>query len=239
MLQRIALLAIAAPRRIIAVAVLVMLAAAIFGVPVAKSLSAGGFQDPTSESAQADPAADRQVPPGRHADGDHGHRSGRCQQCPAARAVGTDIVDAAEAIAERRQCDVGVDRTAGGGADLVSKDGKSGLVVAGITGGENDAQTDAQKLADEVARDHPVGRRASRSAPAARHGVRADQRADAARPAADGVDRGSAQLPGVGLGVRRPAGRGTADGGRRCWRSWARWRCCGSSPSPPMCRSSR
>ena len=53
MLQRIALLAIAAPRRIIAVAVLTMVGAAIFGIPVAKSLSAGGFQDPTSESARA------------------------------------------------------------------------------------------------------------------------------------------------------------------------------------------
>ena len=30
-----------------------MVACAIFGIPVAKSLSAGGFQDPTSESAQA------------------------------------------------------------------------------------------------------------------------------------------------------------------------------------------
>ncbi len=53
MLHRIALLAIAAPRRILAVAALLMVAAAVFGIPVAKSLSAGGFQDPTSESAQA------------------------------------------------------------------------------------------------------------------------------------------------------------------------------------------
>ena len=30
-----------------------MVAAGIFGVPVAKSLSASGFQDPTSESARA------------------------------------------------------------------------------------------------------------------------------------------------------------------------------------------
>jgi hypothetical protein len=52
-LQRIARLAIAAPWRIIAVAALVMVAAGIVGIPVAKSLSAGGFQDPTSESARA------------------------------------------------------------------------------------------------------------------------------------------------------------------------------------------
>src|SRR5271167_4346616 len=53
LLHRIASLAIAAPRRTLALAALVMVAAGIFGVPVAKSLSAGGFQDPTSESARA------------------------------------------------------------------------------------------------------------------------------------------------------------------------------------------
>lgn len=42
MLQRIARLAIAAPRRIIGFAVFVFIAAAVFGVPVADSLSPGG-----------------------------------------------------------------------------------------------------------------------------------------------------------------------------------------------------
>lgn len=41
MLQRIARLAIAAPRRIIGFAVFVFIAAAVFGVPVADSLSPG------------------------------------------------------------------------------------------------------------------------------------------------------------------------------------------------------
>ena len=41
------------PRRIIVVAVLVMVGAAAFGIPGIKSLSAGGFQDPTAESARA------------------------------------------------------------------------------------------------------------------------------------------------------------------------------------------
>ena len=53
LLHRIARLAIVAPRRVIAVAALLALALAIFGVPVAKSLSTSGFQDPTSESAKA------------------------------------------------------------------------------------------------------------------------------------------------------------------------------------------
>ncbi|WP_216639130.1 hypothetical protein, partial [Mycobacterium asiaticum] len=53
MLQWIARLALAAPRRIIGIALLVFVAAAVFGIPVANSLSPGGFQDPHSESARA------------------------------------------------------------------------------------------------------------------------------------------------------------------------------------------
>ena len=79
-LQRIASSAIAAPRRILAVAALIMVVCGVFGIPVAGKLSAGGFQDPTSESA------------------------------------------------------------------LVSRDGKTGLIVAGITGGETGAQRHAEEL---------------------------------------------------------------------------------------------
>ena len=45
MLEGIARLAIRAPRRIIAIALLVMAGAAVFGIPAANSLSAGGFED--------------------------------------------------------------------------------------------------------------------------------------------------------------------------------------------------
>ncbi len=53
MLQEIARSAIAAPRRIITAALLIMVAAAVFGIPVTTSLSNGGFQDPTSQSRRA------------------------------------------------------------------------------------------------------------------------------------------------------------------------------------------
>ena len=52
-LEGIARLGIRAPRRIIAVALFIVIGAAVFGLPVAKSLSAGGFEDPTSASARA------------------------------------------------------------------------------------------------------------------------------------------------------------------------------------------
>jgi RND superfamily putative drug exporter len=53
MLAQLARVCVAAPRRVIAGAVLVMIAAAVFGIPAARSLSGGGFLDPTSESARA------------------------------------------------------------------------------------------------------------------------------------------------------------------------------------------
>ncbi len=72
-----------------------------------------------------------------------------------------------------------------------------------------------------------------------RDGQRPDHRAFPAGPAVDGGSRDPAELPGPGLGVRRPAGRGAArrdrrDGGRRGARGAA-----GGHASPPTCRSSR
>lgn len=53
MLYRIARLAVEFPRRVIAVAILAMIAAVIFGVPVIQHLSGGGGTDPGSESSKA------------------------------------------------------------------------------------------------------------------------------------------------------------------------------------------
>ena len=156
MLQRIALLAIAAPRWVIAMGVVVMLAAGIFGVPVAKSLSSSGFQDPTSESARA-----TQLLTDKFHQGDMQMvitvTAPDSATGPAARAVGLDIVDQL-----RRSPNVAGVTSAwttppAAAKRLVSKDGKAGLVVAGIGGGESAAQTTAKTLSDEITRDHPVG----------------------------------------------------------------------------------
>ena len=42
-----------------------------------------------------------------------------------------------------------MDRIAAGRGGLISKDGKTGLIVAGITGGENGAQKHAKALRDQ------------------------------------------------------------------------------------------
>jgi RND superfamily putative drug exporter len=154
-LQRIALLAIAAPRRIIAVALLVMVACGIFGIPVAKHLSAGGFQDPTSESAQA-----TKLLVDKFGQGDMellisvtADQSAGGAQSPAARSAGTDIVN--ELKASPYVADVTSAWTSPQSAApaLVSKDGGTGLIVAGITGGESGAQKHAKELTDRLIHD--------------------------------------------------------------------------------------
>jgi RND superfamily putative drug exporter len=156
MLQRIARLAIAAPRRILAVAALVMVAAAIFGLPVAKSLSAGGFQDPESESARAIHQltdkfgqSDQQLVLLVTAPGG--------AQSAQARHVATDIVDQLKRSAGVYTVSSAWTGPAAGpghlAAELVSKDGKSGLIVANLKGGENNAQNYAKTLSQQVVHD--------------------------------------------------------------------------------------
>lgn len=152
MLERIAYLALAAPRRIIAIAVLVMVACGIFGVPVVKHLSAGGFADPTSESAQAN-----RLLVDRFGQGDMELLISVTDEdgalSPAARSVGADI--AAQLQASPNVVQVVTAWTAPPSATpaLISKDGKTGLIVAGITGGENGAQKHAKELADRLVHD--------------------------------------------------------------------------------------
>jgi uncharacterized membrane protein YdfJ with MMPL/SSD domain len=151
-LQAIARLAIAAPRRIIAVAALVLVGAAIFGIPVARSLSAGGFQDPMSESAGAIKLltdkfgqSDQQMlivvtaPAGVRSDQAH--------------QVGTDIVERLTRSPLVFNVSSAWTSPPQIAADLVSKDGKSGLIVANLKGGENNAQKYAKTLAGDLVHD--------------------------------------------------------------------------------------
>ena len=152
MLHRMALLALRAPRRILGLGALLLVAAAVFGIPVADKLSAGGFQDPASESAQATwlltndfGQSDQQLlimvssPAGVTAE--------------PARSVGRSIA----AQLQRSPLVFNVTSPWMGrpeaGAGLISTDGTSGVIVANLTGGENDAQKHARTLADALAHD--------------------------------------------------------------------------------------
>ncbi|MGB8387341.1 MMPL family transporter [Mycobacterium sp.] len=129
-----------------------MVAAGIFGIPVAKSLSAGGFQDPTSESARA-----TQLLTDEFGQGDlqllitvcapDGFASGP------ARAAGTDIAGQLSRSPHVPSVASAWTVPPEAATELVSRDGKCGLIVAGITGGKNNAQKYADTLSDEVAHD--------------------------------------------------------------------------------------
>jgi putative drug exporter of the RND superfamily len=153
MLQRIARIAIAAPRRIGAAGVLVFIAAAVFGIPVAKSLAPGGFQDPNSESAHAIAVL-----------GDKFGQSGQQllilltapggTNSEQARTVATDLVDRLQRsplVYNNVTSAWTAPPTAA--ADLISADGKSGLIVVNLKGGETDAQKNAQTLSDDCIHD--------------------------------------------------------------------------------------
>lgn len=151
-LSGIARLAIAAPRRVIAVAVLVIVGAAIFGVPVLKTLSGGGGIDPAAESSQASALLSHKF--------DQGDMtmvftvtSDRGAQGPDARAVGTEIVErlrnSANVVAVRSAWTVPLAAS----HPYISNDGKTGLIVAALSGGETKALTNAKLLAEELAHD--------------------------------------------------------------------------------------
>jgi len=147
-LRRIALMAIAAPRRIIAVSALILVTAAIFGSPVVKSLSAGGLQDPNSESARAnqllaDKFGQGGMPLVVVVSAPDGVRS------PRAQAVAAEIVDRLRKSPDVASVTSAWTAPPSAAADLISRDGTSGLIVAGITGGEKNAPRYAAALTRE------------------------------------------------------------------------------------------
>jgi RND superfamily putative drug exporter len=145
MLAAIARTAIAAPRRIIAVALLVMIGTAVFGIPVTKSLSTGGFRDPTSQSWHAS-----QLLADKFGTGDMqlalAVTSDSGVDSESVRAAGEELVG----LLKRSPYVINVKSawTAPPQAAqaLVSRDGKTGLIIAGLTGGETGAQQHAADL---------------------------------------------------------------------------------------------
>jgi len=137
---------------VIAVAALLTAALAIFGLPVAKSLSASGFADPTSESSRATQLLTDKFGQGAvqllitvsatgGADG------------PRATAVGTDIVDQLRRSPHVASVTSPWTTPAPAAADLISKDRRSGLIIAGINGTESDQQRYAKELSEQVTHD--------------------------------------------------------------------------------------
>jgi RND superfamily putative drug exporter len=145
-------MAITSPRRVIVVAALLTLALAIFGVPVANSLSASGFQDPTSESARAS-----QLLTDKFSRGDTQLlvtvSTPDGVDSPAARAAGTEIVDQLRSSPHVVDVVSPWSTPPQAAADLVSSGRHTGLIVAGIKGNESDQQKYADELSKQVTHD--------------------------------------------------------------------------------------
>ena len=149
MLRQIATLAIRWPRRILAIAALLMVATGIFGASIANHLSAGGFQDPNSESAQAARLlmekfgqSDQSLlitvtdPAGASSAG--------------ATAAGADIVGRLDASPYVLSVTSPWTSPPSAAAELLSTDGSTGLIVATMAGGEDKAQDYALELVTPV-----------------------------------------------------------------------------------------
>jgi RND superfamily putative drug exporter len=138
---------------VLAIAILVIVGCAVFGVPVAKSLSGGGFRDPTSESARASAVlADTFDRPDSQflliVSSDRGVRDLQVE------AVGTDIVGQLKETPHVAFVESPWSSSPGAAAGLISKDGKSALIAAGLTGDEGDTATYAADLSDRLVHDH-------------------------------------------------------------------------------------
>jgi putative drug exporter of the RND superfamily len=150
MLVRMARLSLTAPRRVIAVAVLLMIAFAIFGIPAATSLSGGGFLDPKSESARASAMLAEKFHEGDMELVLLVSSAGDANDGPA-RAVGTDIVRqlAQSPFVSQLASPWNPQRAPG----LLSADGKTAMILVRLKGDENSAPKHAEALAKRLARD--------------------------------------------------------------------------------------
>ncbi|MGE0778429.1 MMPL family transporter [Mycolicibacterium sp.] len=148
-LARIAELALATPRRFLVLAALVAVAAGVFGVPVAKTLCACGFEDPTAESATASRLLTERFGRGDEqllfvVSSPGGHRGAP------ARKVGRQLVADLERSPHVATVTSAWTAAPAEAANLVSTDGTAALVVAGITGADGTAQDHAAELADRL-----------------------------------------------------------------------------------------
>ena len=152
MLARIARLAIAAPKRIVAAAALILVGAAIFGLPVTKSLSAGGFTDPGSESVQASDILTNNF---GHNDlqllvavtADDGVHSA------AASAVAAEATSVLENSPDVTNVISVWSAPSPAAPGLTSRDGKTGVIIAGLRGTDAEFAKTARQLVDQMPHD--------------------------------------------------------------------------------------
>ena len=145
MLQGITRFAIAGPRRILIVALLLMVGAGVYGAPVMDSLSAGGFRNPASESWHA-----TEMLADKFEQGDMqlivSVTSDAGTQSAAARSTADDLVTKLRQFPFVTQVYSAWNTSPAMARSMISEDGRTGLIVAGVSGGENGAQRNGREL---------------------------------------------------------------------------------------------
>lgn len=129
-----------------------MVGAAIFGIPVSKSLLPGGWFDPGAESSRASALLAQKFDQGDMVMLITVTSSGGAE-APRARALGTELVERLRNSANVGQVQSAWTVPAAAAHAFISKDGRTGLIMAAITGGEANAQKAAERLSRELVHD--------------------------------------------------------------------------------------
>src|ERR1700742_3655189 len=126
-----------------------MVAAAIFGIPRANRLSPTGFEDPTAESAIA-----THLLADKFSQGDQQLliivSSADGARSAAASKAAPDIVDRLQRSPHVASVTSAWTSSPAAAAQMISEDSSSGLIVAGITGGERAAPKYAETLSEQL-----------------------------------------------------------------------------------------
>ncbi len=144
---------IAAPKRVLLVVMLLTVLAAVFGANVAEHLGAGGFQDPSSQSARGVKVLTEKFGLG-NMDLTLVVRSPSGVLEPAAAEAGRRLVDEVRNAPYISGVVSPWDDEFARREGLISEDGKTALVIARVSGGENNAPKYAKDVADRVSGEH-------------------------------------------------------------------------------------
>jgi RND superfamily putative drug exporter len=124
----------------------------VFGVPVATTLSATGFHDPSSESSRATNVLASTFDQGNMAMTITVTSDGGVQSA-ASRNVAIEIVDKLRSKPYIAQVSSAWTTPPPGSAPLISRDGKTGVIAVGIKGTESEVVKYAGELSDELVYD--------------------------------------------------------------------------------------
>ncbi|MGB3695837.1 MAG: MMPL family transporter [Gordonia sp. (in: high G+C Gram-positive bacteria)] len=152
MLTRLTHLVAAAPRLVLGLAVVLLALCGLYGLGAADKMLAGGFEDPNAESSHARAILDQNFDRGGASlvvkiDGPRGTDM---STSPAAEAVGRRIVADLEATGFVQRPILDIWANPGLAGELLSRDKGSTQILAGLSGGDEDAPCHAAALAEQL-----------------------------------------------------------------------------------------